>query len=88
MGWEKSLVIAGLVFTLIGAGLGFYGVWVSLDQAVEIGVTRLAGVTREENLELPAVQNLLQQSRWAMWGFLLIGFGTLLQIGSVLCAKN
>jgi hypothetical protein len=34
-------------------------------------------------LQLPAVQNLLQQSHFAVAGFILIGLGTLFQLGGV-----
>jgi hypothetical protein len=82
------LTVIGLVVTLLGAGLGAYGTWVSTDQAVDIGVMRLAGETKEENLTLPAVQNLLNQSKLSMYGFLLIGGGTILQIGDVVLPKG
>jgi hypothetical protein len=68
---------------LIGAGFGTYGVWVTEDQAIERGVSRFSGGTREEQLKLPAVQNLLTQSNYAVLGFVLIGIGTLLQIAGV-----
>jgi hypothetical protein len=75
--------IIGLVVTLIGAGSGTYGVWLSPDQAIERGVSRFAGDTREQLLQLPAVQNLLEQSDFALCGFFLIGVGTALQIVGV-----
>jgi uncharacterized membrane protein len=80
----KWLTIIGLVFTLLGAAAGTYGVWLSPNEAIERGVSRLSGDVREQNLELPAVQNLLQQSHFAVAGFVLIGFGTLLQIVAAL----
>jgi hypothetical protein len=58
--------------------------WLSPDEAVELGASRWSGGTREEQLQLPAVQNLLQQSRFAVAGFILIGLGTLLRIGGML----
>src|SRR5271169_5410526 len=58
----KWLTIIGLVITLIGAGCGVYWVWVSGDEAIKRGVARFSGGTREEQLKLPAVQNLLTQS--------------------------
>jgi len=39
----KWLIVLGLVITLLGAGLGFWGVWVNEDQALEIGQARLSG---------------------------------------------
>ena len=39
-------------------------------------------------MQLPAVQNLLRQSHLAMAGFILIGFGTLLQIGGVVIQRD
>lgn len=85
MSTAASFNLLGLLSTFVGAGLGVFGVWVTPDQAVTLGVTRLAGTTREENLELPAVQNLLKQSKYAVAGFALIGVGTVLQaIGALL----
>jgi hypothetical protein len=83
----KWLTIAGLVVTLVGAGCGFYGVWVSPSEAIVRGVSRWSGGTREEQLKLPTVQTLLTQSRFAMIGFGLIGVGTALQIVSVFLAR-
>jgi hypothetical protein len=83
----KWLTVLGLVVTLIGAGFGTYGVWVSEDEAIERGVSRWSGGTREDQLKLPAVQNLISQSHHAMLGFVLIGVGTVLQIAGVLAGK-
>ena len=82
-GIPKWLTVIGLVLTLFGAASGTYGVWLSPDQAIERGVSRLSGDVREQNLELPAVQNLLEQSHFALAGFVLIGLGTILQIAGV-----
>lgn len=86
-GAREWLTAIGLVLTLLGAASGTYGVWLSPDDAIQRGVSRLSGGTREQQLELPAVQNLLQQSHFAIGGFLLIGIGTVLQIGG-LTLKN
>ena len=80
-GIAKWLTIVGLSLTLIGAGCGTYGVWLSPKQAVERGVSRFSDGTNEQQSQPPAVQNLLQQSHFALAGFVLIGLGTLLQIG-------
>jgi uncharacterized membrane protein len=80
---SRWLTVLGLVITLIGAGFGTYGVWVSKDEAIERGLSRWSGGTREDQLKLPAVQNLISQSHFAMLGFVLIGVGTLLQIAGV-----
>ena len=76
----KWLIPVGLVITLLGAALGFWGVWVTEDQALEIGQARLSGDNREQDLQLPSVQNLISQSRFAMAGFVFIFIGTGLQI--------
>jgi hypothetical protein len=83
----RLLMVLGLVTMLIGAGFGTYGVWVSEDQAIERGVSRWSGGTREDQLKLPAVQNLLSQSHNAMLGFILIGIGTLLQIAGTVSER-
>jgi hypothetical protein len=81
---SKSWAIAGLILTLVGAGLGVYGVRLIEDQAVEIGVMRINGNNSEEDMTLPAVRNLLRQSRFAQAGFVLIFLGTACQIVSVM----
>jgi hypothetical protein len=81
-------MVLGLVFTLIGAGLGFWGVWVNEDQALEIGQARLSGDNREKDLQLPSVQNLIRQSRFAMAGFVFIGLGTGLQIAGMVTVRT
>jgi hypothetical protein len=60
----KWLIALGLVITLLGAGFGFWGLWVTEDQALEIGQARLSGDNREHDLQLPSVQNLIRQSRF------------------------
>ena len=76
----RRLSVFGLILTLVGASLGVVGVRVSPEQAIEIGVMRINGDNAEENLRLPAVQNLIHQSQMAQDGFVLIALGTLLQI--------
>jgi len=82
------LTIIGLMLTLIGAGCGTFGVWLSPDEAIERGVSRWSGGTRDQQLQLPPVQNLLQQSRFAVAGFSLIGVGTAFQIFGVFFAVS
>lgn len=73
---------ASTYLNVVGLGLGFIGaVYTAANPAVteraaiEIGVTRWAGSTDEENRELPLVRELLQQSRRARTGLLFIGAG-------------
>jgi len=87
-GPAKWLSIFGLALTLIGAGCGTYGVWLSPDEAIERGVSRWSGGTRDEQLKLPPVHNLLEQSHFAVTGFLLIAVGTAFQIGGLLLARR
>lgn len=72
--------LCGLVLTLIGAGIADNAVILREDDAIAVGVSRWSGETREENLALPMVQNLLKASRSAMWGLILVAAGTSLQI--------
>jgi hypothetical protein len=87
-GLARSLIVAGLVLTLFGAGFGFFGVWVSEDQALAIGLGGPGGENRERDLQHPTVQNLLRQSSLAMAGFGLIVVGTALQIAGVLMSPH
>ncbi|MBO1024728.1 hypothetical protein IPU75_08360 [Ochrobactrum sp. SD129] len=74
------LTLTGMVLTAIGAWRAASAVILKEDDAITIGVARYSGENREENLKLPAVQNLLRSSKGAQWGFRLIAGGTVLQI--------
>jgi hypothetical protein len=74
------LTLIGLALTAFGAGRAAMSVILKEDDAITVGVARWASEKREENLKLPAVQNLLQASRGAQQGFWLIVVGTALQI--------
>ncbi len=76
----KSLLVAGLILTLIGVVVTAKGVFVSPHDAVQIGVMRFAGETEQQDLNLPAVQNLISQSHYAFVGLIAIAVGTALQI--------
>jgi hypothetical protein len=73
MAWVN---VAGLVCDIIGATVLSVGLFISRERAVELTATRLGGATLEENLQLPAPQDRLRQSRNAAVGlaFLVIGF--------------
>ena len=78
------LALCGLLVTLVGAGVTARAVILREDDAINIGVSRFAGSTREENLRLPMVQNLLWSSRAAMWGLIMVAGGTALQSGPII----
>lgn len=69
------LTLLGLGFDIIGAVFLIYGLIVSKEKAVDLGVSRLVG-TSLDNLELPAVKDRIKQSRNAVIGlaFLVVGF--------------
>ncbi|MFA5539877.1 MAG: hypothetical protein WDA23_11800 [Gemmobacter sp.] len=70
----------GLALTLAGAWITARAVILREDDAINIGLARFSGETREENLRLPMVQNLLASSRGARRGLLFIAGGTALQL--------
>lgn len=71
--------VVGLACDIVGAIWLAWGLFLSKDDAIKLGVSRISG-TAEENLQLPAVRDRLNQSRNAKvgTGFLVGGF--LLQI--------
>lgn len=71
--------LCGLLVSLIGAGVTANAVILQQDDAIEIGLSRLGGSAREENLRLPMVRNLLWSSRAAMWGLTMVAGGIALQ---------
>lgn len=77
--WADIVTLVGLALTLSGAGVTAQSVVLSEDDAINIGLARFAGETREENLQQPAVQNLLHASKSARYGLWIVVMGTALQ---------
>jgi hypothetical protein len=77
---STTWTIIGQLLTLLGSGVGAWGMMLSPKQAVEIAATRWMGDTLEENVKFPGPQNLLWQSKLTALGFGVIAFGTALQI--------
>ncbi|WP_420860022.1 hypothetical protein [Marivivens marinus] len=74
------LTVFGLSLTLVGAYVAARGMIVDNAEAIQRGVTRLAGETDEENLRLKPVQDILSGSSNARLGLYLVAVGTLFQI--------
>ncbi len=74
-GWFWFTLI-GLSLDIAGAIILVAGLFISEEDAVKLGVSRISGDTLDENLQLPAVQDRLKQSRRAVLGlvFLVLGF--------------
>ena len=66
------LNIGGLALDVVGAIVLARGLFVSPEQAVELGVSRIGGDTFEQNLRLTPVQDRLRQSRNAKRGTALL----------------
>jgi hypothetical protein len=82
--WTLARLVADIVGTIVVVS----AVLTSKERAIEAGVPRLGGVTDEQNLELPAVSDRLNQSRRAAIGvsLLVAGFG-LQAIGALLVRR-
>lgn len=81
-----GLSAVGLAVTLVGALVAVRAVTLTDEQAVEIGLGRASSSSSDmrENLELPAVRNLLAASHGAMKGFRFVALGTAMQLVSPL----
>jgi hypothetical protein len=78
------ITVLGLFADIAGALILVAGAFVSKEEAVRLGVTRLAGETLEENLTLPAMQDRLKQAKRARLGVGLLILGVILQaVGSL-----
>jgi hypothetical protein len=86
-----AITVIGMIVVTIGAFVTSRAAILTNAQAIKIagqaptafGYARPEGPqmpTEEEYLQQPAVRNLIQQSRHASCGLVLIGIGTLLQI--------
>lgn len=84
MAW---LTIMGLILDLVGASILTVRLFISKDEALNLGVSRWASSDEEENLKLPLVQEFLNQSRSAKISFLFITIGFLLQLLGSLLSK-
>ncbi len=74
------LTVLGVVSTTIGAVLIGWNDVMSENKAIEIGVSRVAGDTKEENLKLPAVQELLRRNKNSRRGLFFVLIGTIFLI--------
>jgi hypothetical protein len=77
---SEWLNVAGLLLDVVGATVLAWGLLIGKDRAIELGVSRYAGDTREELLQLPAVADRLRQARNAAVGTVLLVAGFLCQI--------
>ncbi len=80
----KWLDIAGLFIALIGGVVLALGLRISRNQALRIGVSRMADDRDKKNMQLPHVRDEIKESRFATIGIVLFTFGFLLQIISAL----
>jgi hypothetical protein len=81
--------LAGLVADIVGAAVLAAGLIVSKERDIELGASRLAGETDDENLRLPAVSDRLMHARWAVIALVLLVLGFGLQaIGALLSAAG
>jgi len=69
------LTILGVILTTMGAIFIGWNDVMSEDEALRLGQMRASGETREQNLTLPAVQELLKRSKNSKRGlsFVLLG---------------
>jgi len=84
MAW---LTIIGLILDLVGASILTVSLFLSKDEALNIGLPKWAGDNDEDNLKNPLVQELLNQSRRAKISFLFITIGFLFQLLGSLFSK-
>jgi hypothetical protein len=80
MSWKTWINVSGLFLGFIGTILVIIPLLISKKQAIESGVTRIGSATDKDNEKLPLVRLLLNQSRFAKYGFIFIALGFLLQI--------
>jgi predicted DNA repair protein MutK len=72
--------LVGLILTLFGAGVAAYGVLLSDTDA-----RALATMQWKFNQQL--YENLLFQSKCAMWGLIVVAIGTLIQIAGMVLSE-
>ena len=75
---DSALLILGLLVSLLGAGWAASAVVIDEKTADQLAATKW-----DQNAELK--QALLDQSRAARDGLILVAFGSVIQIGGVIC---
>ena len=78
------ITIFGLAVTCFGAGLTAKAIMLSDDEALQIGSARYASGDREEDLELPMVQNLITAAKHARLGLGIVAAGTVIQMIAII----
>ena len=78
--YSKWLDILGLVLTMSGAIVLACALVISRNEALRVGVARVADETDELNVNLPHVRRLQRESCFAFVGMVLLVIGSLLQI--------
>ena len=78
--------LLALVCQLTGTAVLAYGLIISKEQAIELGVTRVAYDEHSENVKLPQVADRLKQSKNAIIGLSLSAVGYGLAIYRLMCA--
>ncbi len=74
------LTIVGVFLTTVGAFFIGWNDVMSEDKALEIGQARVSGGTREENLTLPAVRELLRRNKNSRRGLSFVILGAIFLI--------
>jgi hypothetical protein len=83
MSAKVAIAAAGLVLNLIGALALARGLFMSAKQAIEIGVSRFAADSDEENVKLPAVRDRIISRNWAVGGAISLVIGFAFQLWAV-----
>jgi hypothetical protein len=83
----RWLMVIGLTLDVGGAAYASWAVILDEDQAINVGLWRVSSDVSAENLELPMVANLIQQSRHAATGLGLVALGFVCQIVAVLLTR-
>jgi hypothetical protein len=76
----RWLNVLGLVFDVVGAFVLAVVLFISEEEAIELGTGKWSGETAEENLQISTVKDRLRQSRNAKIGFAFLALGFALQI--------
>lgn len=76
---SEYFTFIGICCDIVGALIIFAGVFTNRDKAAEVATMRISHNNPSENVDQPAAQNLLFQSKTALVGTLLLVVGFLLQ---------
>ncbi|MCB9810837.1 MAG: hypothetical protein H6779_00950 [Candidatus Nomurabacteria bacterium] len=84
---EVFFSVAPTLFNFIGTIVIAWGLLITKEKALELGISRWSSDDEEENLKLPAISDRIKQRNFAIVGLILLTIGLIIELIGTLCYK-